>query len=941
MSKNFETIYKTSCSSKSASRYNSCTAAAHSNDIRHSVDCQGIRNNNTVYLRSTPNKRQLTAKTFTIYENLCDNCGQSIESNAKGRVCDECVDGYVTIDSDPSLNLSVNQNAIDENIYENVCEECGLIYSGEKCSVCAVKRTNKKLNIFHGLIDSIKQRNKKVVKDKSASSRSKSTGRRKLEIVHNVDSVFQTNISFDLNEICRLKSESLQKNVYGKLRRSDEYLLLASPKPLNDSIHFDALKPSVSESNFAHIKTSFPVSHGTQKNVTTTVLVPIIPPQKLQQQQRLYNSSNSRSSDGINSINNETNNYHDLSNINVAISSTSASSPLYIAAATSAATAPTATQLLYENFSVECDNNSIVESNNNVTCSTTIQQQRLTDVTQTQHTSNPLIELWMTSLKTYTEDYDELEQHMYYNVKCIPSRSFDCNSNFSYTNISQRNSNNYIGCASSGSDCNDSANLSAVRQITQIRDCIRTSITEQLVQRLVNVAMLSQPAIRCNSCDMDESVRSAVNFNDMLLQSKRKAIYLKDEKLLEQINDMKMEAVRSDDEQSTMALESASILRPKNRHYESLLEDDEPPEPTDMEMKLLSLGPQKPNCLRIKIVPQKCVRRKPAIRRLIIIQEMLLSISLNRALLTYDKRLQMFLQRVYQCERLSKLDHARMLVAYFSICSQQVVQCSGVMPVSGQQLLTRRPKETISDFELVPPALLDIQKTEKTDIEHFQYPVSRSETIVQKRLEDFQKPEPSAQLVKMLSDFELKIKSKQSVSVPAVQCGEEDIYQPIWMFQTVGNGEEPIEEYHDDTRASYYDSSQFCEEVDNNEWELAEEFAYATEISDETTVDLDNSEYCAKVKSACYDPYQNVSIFYCHENAKCNQIFYNNEKCLNVVSTVNRFDSGSCSGRPKGTLVKQDLSGLLCVGSKSVQAWQHMLLNVNYMEDEEDVVSSI
>lgn len=1012
MPKNFETIYKnkTCCSSTNRNTdYNSCITSAidsvtavHSNNDCHSYDCQGINNNN-FYLNAnqsfltakrntttTPSAKQLS-KNFTIYENLCDNCGHSINQtnfqSTNDRVCDICVNDYVIIDDNNTNHPLINN--IEENIYENVCENCGLIYSGSKCTICSVKQ-KKNSSIFHGLIDSIKhQRNKFKDNYKPTSKRFSSNGsdrRKKLEIIHNVDNVFQTNCTFDLNEICRMKNELSQNNAYGKLRQSDEYLLTAAAalKKNNEieKYNFDALKLSVSESNFAHLKnslSSFPVSHGRCKETSKFLL---------------YNSNNN-SNDSIiktkssNSINIKNNNYSDLccsiNNINTttAISQTYASSPLFTDIQLPTLkqqqqqqihiTTPSTLQLLlYENNnSVNCDttndidNDYIDDSINSVTSSSSsyskiVQQQQLFDVTKN---TNPLIELWMTSLKHYTEDYDEVEQHMYYNIKCIPSRSFDdCNSGLNSYNInSQRNSSKRS--SSSGSvDCSDCWNLQKQQIIINNHIQRTSSITKHLLDQLINDQPMLSMHKQCGSCDQQnnksntnnscssdmESIRCAVNFNnDIQLQSKRKAIYLKDEILFEQINDMKMilQQQRSyEDEQQNSPSNSNSMLRPKNKQYESLLlESDEPHEPHDMEMKVLVKPITKYKNLKRIWKCNKKSQPTPTRKWIITMQQIMLSNSLNRALITYDKNLQTFLQYISQSPQYYKLDYANLFDCYshllFVNSAFNAKQLSSVERNPQQQLhrQRRKLKETISDFELLPAAALHDNKKmagAKIDIEDFEFRCTASPTVATKVMQDFEKHEPSSKLVKMLSDFELKIKTKQNQSV----VDSESIYQPIWMFQTVGNGNDLIDD--DDTRTSngYYDSNHFYEEVDNNEWELAEEFAYATEISDETTNDFDSNEnYCVNVKQ-CYDPYENVCIFYCNENSKINQIFYDTSKHkINVNATVKK-----CVQQPIIKSIDRNVDQLISANvADSIQAWQRMLLTSNYMEDEEDVVSSI
>lgn len=108
----------------------------------------------------------------------------------------------------------------EENIYENICEDCGRLYSSEKCSFCAVedeedvertKKVNKYSAKFQEFLGNFRIR--PVRFGGSAGVGSTFQSKRKLcksDIVHNVDGfedVFRTNKSFDLGEICRMRGD--------------------------------------------------------------------------------------------------------------------------------------------------------------------------------------------------------------------------------------------------------------------------------------------------------------------------------------------------------------------------------------------------------------------------------------------------------------------------------------------------------------------------------------------------------------------------------------------------------------------------------------------------------------------------------------------------------------------------------------------------------------
>ncbi|KAL5275042.1 hypothetical protein ACFFRR_001178 [Megaselia abdita] len=103
--------------------------------------------------------------SVVIYENLCLNCARHLHDKSYDHLCNKC-------------------NVFDRDSISNTARES---VSFEK---------NK--SIFSGIIGSIKR-----IANGTPTSK-------KLDIIHNVDSVFKTNKTLDFNEICELKKESEQ-----------------------------------------------------------------------------------------------------------------------------------------------------------------------------------------------------------------------------------------------------------------------------------------------------------------------------------------------------------------------------------------------------------------------------------------------------------------------------------------------------------------------------------------------------------------------------------------------------------------------------------------------------------------------------------------------------------------------------------------------------------
>ncbi|KAH8287761.1 hypothetical protein KR054_012524 [Drosophila jambulina] len=215
-----------------------------------------------------------------IYENLCAGCGYGV-FGAPGRYCHFCqciVSGGVVVPAAPlTENFSENPSQ-ESNIYENICELCRGIYSdNEKCqcqkecekentkdnsstpknttptptstptptplptptSLPAAKNNSSRsrtlLNYSKSsaatltrLFGSLKQLNRSASLQRKLFQREvKAGGGGSLEIIHNVDEVFRTQETFDMQRICQLKSELQLKSsqsdqhIYGRVREPE------------------------------------------------------------------------------------------------------------------------------------------------------------------------------------------------------------------------------------------------------------------------------------------------------------------------------------------------------------------------------------------------------------------------------------------------------------------------------------------------------------------------------------------------------------------------------------------------------------------------------------------------------------------------------------------------------------------------------------------------
>lgn len=824
---------------------------------------------------------QLSSSTQRIYENVCSQCtsgGQSQNLSAS----DGCLRSKCAV----CKVLDVQDVATPtENIYEDICEQCSAIYSGgekfcEKCSLASSVKLSKP-SLLTGLLSSFRGKT------------NRSTGKppvkppNKLVIVHNVDTVYKTNQSFDLDEICRLKAKSSSSHIYGKLRKSDDNLLLRRPVAHTPQ---RLIKSAVSESNFS-------------------------------QWQPELNNNNSSSATQL------------YENFDKFIHSRE--SPIVAVA-----------------DDISASSGSSVSSTNNIHY-------------RSQNINNSAVIAWMTSLSKYTADYaeDYLGVCM---VKCIPSNSF-------------------------ASCCGVSGSLSSVVR-ARIQLCSRKSRSMRNVQRNTADFERQVDEFKCNLME-NNSKRSAIYFKEARQEFEPICVVVKDSFLDEEAIAAR-EAILRSSEEVDIELNEECFLRPKNSHLQRILDDEKVP--TTIPIALVKPKYRRPNTYN-------------AIRQRNHMTDVLISVvGLNKSfILTFnDKQLYMLLYqlRTANDNQLSQFysnynKYLKHLISLYSPSKQVTTkkrQRSQQLPSiscdkNTQVVVTIVPSELnkkskISDFEVQP---CDATHN-KREINDFVVKLQRGSPVRRRKFEDFEKTTctevltPRQQLIqrqaKMLSDFELRAKqpivtsnderpermtngTKYSDNRRRVNNydednnnnSEENIYQPIWKFRTVGFAEENYADGGEllsddglvtgggddsDGGCSLYDSIEFYDEDLETpaEWEVAEEFRYSTKFEEcQDMVDLEIGG-----GPPVYDPYQRICVLYSRSEPKRNQLIYDkNQLFYDVESASDLTKEYSYEFMEKNAKCsrKRNSDSEVVVVAASVQAWKLMLRSVSYLEDEEDVVS--
>lgn len=160
----------------------------------------------------------------------------------------------------------------------------------------------------------------------------------------------------------------------------------------------------------------------------------------------------------------------------------------------------------------------------------------------------------------------------------------------------------------------------------------------------------------------------------------------------------------------------------------------------------------------------------------------------------------------------------------------------------------------------------------------------------------------------------------------------ETLYQPIWNMTTEGSPDNN----NNSQNENIYVSLDFVETGDD--WEPAEsEFAFTSSMDEMEKLFRESEKKKMELLQKFDDPYKTICILY---NDKCpekNHIVYeyNRDKLLCYDST----DVPKCLVRSnKSYIVRQVSAGEV---PNSVVAWKKSMLSMDYLDEEEDVVSSI
>lgn len=872
---------------------------------------------------------------FAIYENLCEFCGFAIgnglhHSNCVPKISENHLNNnnYNSNNENNNINCDIQT----ENIYENICEKCHSIFDGEKClsELCAnavdssIENKTETVEVIDILVKKPpivhrqfgKQFTNFLGSFKQKLNPKPSEIERKrpiIEIIHNVDDAFKTNKTFDLNEIVLLKNAKIT-NGYGKLRnRSDERLIQEACNPNPQRKNNNLIRTSTSDSNFFDNYHLSGSSH-LQSPFSESIVSDTI----------LYSNSYAPPS------------YED------AIQDKYASvNPFKLKVYTK----PTTTTSTYDSTSAS---SFFTYDSSSVSTLQSISLEPNSPADSTLLCNDDALKYWVTSLKQQTFDYgDNNRQFDCDSIKCIPPKMFPEQTMDASLSINSINNN-------------DPSNMTA----------IQLNETEQTHLR-----------------------RRVESFKTDLLRrlSKRNAIYIDDSQYINPIGYLTVDGNSDINENSIIGIVTTSQqvspvqsinhtfkLEATARYFQML-------KAFYMTQIALSTGVN-----RITLV---CGNQNA---------HFLIKILSNQTNSSEYGEIQNYSNRIVRPTQYINFERIIKIIQRIGIRKQLSEYDNSSKVDRNTKRRTRnvgkmRPKMlSIDDF--VRPStnlLLEIPiNASKCSIDNFvreKYQTSADSCNDTKTLDDFHKPVAENLNIceKTINDFALKKahyssqhtsqssqdESKQTTKLNETPKNEENIYQPIWMFKTIGTATDTsydVESLNSlNIGATEYDEIKIH---DGSDWEGAEgEFLFssnrigAIKLLNSMPVISHNLDAESKIQLLKRYPnnvdfYETVSILYNNEiEPKLkNKIIYDYnanrlavgqaKRCTNEIVPMNKSNEAvycahMTSNRSRSNeLITNGGQAVTPINKNdikidSINSWKSMLRTFDYIDDEEDMVS--
>lgn len=897
------------------------------------------------------NRRTEQLQRFAVYENLCEFCGFAIGNGAYHLHCDASKQNIHNDDIDDDNNHSKPDHLKPENIYENICESCHSIFDGDECRSETCKANNNSVidsvpttgEVINVLVKKPPIANRQFGKQFSeflGSFRQKLTPKHceserkkpKIEIIHNIDEVYKTNRTFDLNEIVQLKNQSVSgvdkvsaHSVCSELRNISDDIVSEVP-----SKRIQLFRTSTSDSNFLEnyqLTPPYLQSPFSESIVSDTILYSnsYAPPSYEDAIQHCkYASVNPFKLRGR-----ITSNIHD---------STSASSFF---------TYNSSVSTLQHSSSFASNRKTVLDSS-------------------LVNGGGDSVKQWLESIKRQTHEYaNDNRQFECGSIKCLPSKMLDENSTQLKWSIEHGE---------------------ATHQVNHTETKLRRRI-ELFKENLVEQRMHSKR----NAIYMKDSICD-ITFDATMLPDTMAPDIETSTATTSQIpfchqNDCAKHSddnvpLRSKNQQLTPSTDdSLSVV---SWHEPQHINHDVALEATSQYLQMLKTFYMEQVTLSTSLnrLTLVCGDRRIHFFVKYLVNQPQHSLEQSNQLVKPTKytNIQQIIELIHKMNDIKQLGECDKGVKiktkqnHFNNGGRSVIMKSSLMRLTNSPSRTplrSRHKPTIDDF---------IKRINKA-------PASNTEQI--KTLNDFSKPvtKDSNLSSKSLHDFARKIhdhssqtdtsNKNESLECESVNKDDENIYQSIWMCKTIGSADEI--DFDEDSLNNFDTCATENDDTtsrDGHEWEVAQdEFLFSRRCIDGIPYSNKNMRHmshalnCKKQllakttqnvqKSNDNRPYQTVCVLYNTSEPNWNEIIYNyNCNSLRLSENKenkaeNRTSEGSVNARSDQEIRSKDAIELkkqshqLCNGQEipikmdSVNAWKSMLRAVDYIDDEEDVVSVV
>lgn len=910
------------------------------NHVNVSADCSNHFQRQ--HRNASLNRRTEQLQRFAVYENLCEFCGFAIGNGAYHLRCDV---------SNRKIHAAKQDEQQSENIYENICESCHSLFDGEQCMNEICKRsqnsnvlqnvpiTGEVINVlvkkppiganrqfgkqFSEFLGSFKQK---------LTSKTNETERKrpKIEIIHDTNEVFKTNQTFDLNEIVQLRNQTFstkqKENTCNELINSKDEIVSEVPsKPIR------VLRASNSDSNFLenyHLTPPHLQPPYSESIVSDTIL---------------YSNSYAPPSyeDAI-----QHNKYASVSpfklraRIKSRIYDSTSASSFFTYDSSSVSTLP----------------------------SHSIVAERKPSAILSLFDSDELLRQWLILLKQQTHEYTDDDRHFDCgSTKCLPSKMLNESATKLKWSIEHRNNTN-------DSDIISDSQTNLLRRI----EVFKENLMEHKMHSKRNAIY-----IKDSVCDVsiDETLSPDTEAPDIGTAN------IQSSSLLPFWNRNEIDSAENSDEivckQSTNQLVP---LVPGVRLYANIqhINHSFALEITSQYLQMLKTFYMEQVTLSTSLnhITLVCGDRRIHFVMKFLMSQPHNSLQCLNKLVQPTKYMDFqqitdLVHKMGRSKQLGEYDKSKAIkLSADHLTKGRKGRLENAFLMRSSNLLLRTPlrarhKRSIDDFEKRRHRAFNVGTRKVKTLNDFSLPsVTKDLSVAAKSLNDFTVEKTDCSSIVTSTIFDIDVQNGVGSEIKrndSAKRNRENIYQSIWMFKTVGTG---IDTIYDDDSLNIPDNCEYeadgISTRDGSEWEAAQgEFLFSNELiapvqqsyvtlnSYEAQLSNGNEIIFHNLKKKPH--YQTICVLYNTTNQKWNEIIYDYDGI--ATKFTENMDRGIIDERSESnnnairenrtnevTRLEKQLTNFcnkpnFAINFDSVNAWKTMLRAVDYIDDEEDVVS--